>query len=198
MRRNELSDMIVSINMSIKDKKIVVGMTGGIACYKACGVVSRLAQEGAEVSVLMTEAATKFVGPLTLESLSGRPVQTSLWDAVENYTSEHVDLARWCDLMLIAPASANTIAKMAGGLCDNVVTTVACALDAGKPLVLAPSMNEGMWLNPMTQRNVKTLVELRGVKLVGPGKGWQACRTEGSGRMSEVEEIVEAVVGVLE
>ena len=94
---------------------------------------------------------------------------------------------------MVAPASANTIAKMAGGICDNVVTTVACALDVGKPLVLAPSMNEGMWLNPMTQRNVKDLVEMRGVKMVGPGEGWQACRTEGAGRMSEVDEIVAAV-----
>ncbi|MHC4996728.1 MAG: flavoprotein [Planctomycetota bacterium] len=181
----------------LNGKRVVVALTGGIACYKACGVVSRLVQQGAEVTAMMTDAATKFVGPLTLESLSGRAVQTSLWQAVDNYTSEHVDLARWCDAMLIAPASANTIAKLAGGICDNVVTAVACALPTDTPLIVAPSMNEGMWLNPLTQRNVKTLVEVRGVRMIGPGEGWQACRTEGAGRMSEPDEIVEAMAEIL-
>jgi phosphopantothenoylcysteine decarboxylase/phosphopantothenate--cysteine ligase len=183
----------MAISNPLEAKRIAVALTGGIACYKACTVVSKLVQDGAEVTVLMTDAATKFVGPLTLESLSGRAVQTSLWHAVDNYTSEHVDLARWCDAMLIAPASANTLAKLAAGICDNVVTTIACALPSGTPLIAAPSMNEGMWLNPITQRNIQTLVDLRGVHIIGPGAGWQACRTEGAGRMSEPEEIVEAL-----
>ncbi len=182
---------------TLKDKRILVGITGGIACYKTAMLVSRMVQAGAEVTALMTEAATRFVTPLTFESLSGRPVFTSQWQQVDDHSSQHIALARSADLMVIAPASANTIAKLAAGLCDNVVTTVACALPRQTPLLLAPAMNEQMWENPITQRNLKTLKDLLGYHTVGPESGWQACRTAGPGRMSEPDAIFEAVCKLL-
>lgn len=178
-------------------KRIIVAVTGGIACYKVCTVVSRLAQAGAEVTVLMTESATRFVGSLTFQSLSGRPVHTSQWDSVDAHDSQHIALARGAHLMLIAPASTNTIAKLAAGIADNVVTIVASALPRSTPVVLAPAMNAEMWENPLTQRNLATLKDVLGWKTVGPNEGWQACRTKGFGRMSEPEEILEAVNKIL-
>lgn len=181
----------------LKSRRILLGVTGGIACYKSAALVSRLAQAGAEVTVLMTEAAARFVGPLTFESLSGRPVYTSQWQQVENHESQHIALARAAELMVIAPASANTIAKLAAGLCDNAVTTVACALPRNVPVLLAPAMNSEMWENPITQRNLRALQETLGYKLVGPETGWQACRTQGMGRMSEPDKIFDAAMSLL-
>src|SRR5687768_15984040 len=122
-------------------RRLIVALSGGIACYKTATVVSRLVQGGAEVTVLMTDAATRFIAPLTFESLSGRPVYTSQRQQVESHDSQYVSLARSADLMVIAPASANTIAKLAAGICDSVVTTVALALARKTPLLLAPAMN---------------------------------------------------------
>ncbi|MBI1370421.1 MAG: hypothetical protein GC162_17435 [Planctomycetes bacterium] len=187
----------MSTPTAISGKRLVVAVTGGIACYKSCTLVSRLVQAGGEVSVLMTEAATHFVGPLTFESLSGRPVYVSQWQQNENRDSQHIALARQADLMVIAPASTNTIAKLAAGLCDNVVTTVAAALPRTTPLLIAPAMNEQMWENPITQRNVATLRDVLHVHIVGPDAGWQACRTKGAGRMSEPEAILEATARLL-
>lgn len=181
----------------LKDKTVIVAVTGGIAAYKSCTLVSRLAQSGASVSVLMTESAKRFVGELTFEALSGRPVHSSLWDQVEAHDSQHVNLARSASLMIIAPASANTIAKLAHGICDNVVTTVACALPRTTPVLFAPSMNAQMWENPITQKNFEILRDVLGYHPVGPGTGWQACRTMGSGRMSEPEAIFEQAVQLL-
>ena len=178
---------------SLSGKHFIVAVTGGIACYKTCTLVSRLVQAGGEVTVLMTEAATKFIAPLTFESLSGRPVYQSLWQPVENFDSQHVALARAADVMVIAPASANTIAKLAHGMCDNVVTTVACALPRTTPVLVAPSMNAEMWTNPMTQQNIQALREVLGYQIIGPDEGWQACRTKGPGRMSEPEAILDAI-----
>ena len=178
-------------------RSIIYAVTGGIAAYKSAMVVSRLVQSGASVTVLMTEAATRFVGSLTFQSLSGKPVYTSQWQADENHDAQHVALARGADLMVIAPASANTIAKLANGLADNVVTNVALALPRETPVLIAPAMNAMMWDSPVTQRNMTTLTDLLGWKTVGPNSGWQACRTEGAGRMSEPEEILEAIAAAL-
>ena len=181
-------------------KSVIVAVTGGIAAYKSATLVSRLAQAGHTVTVLMTEAATRFVAPLTFEALSGRPVYTSIWQQVEHHDSQHIALARAADAMVIAPASANTIAKLAHGLCDNLVTTVACALPrepVAVPVFLAPSMNAEMWASPITQRNVRTLTEQLGWSIIGPAEGWQACRTRGAGRMSEPDEILKALAPVL-
>lgn len=179
--------------VDLTGKRVLVALSGGIACYKTATVVSRLVQRGAEVTVLMTESAARFIGPLTFESLSGRPVYTSQWQQVENHDSQHIALARSAHLMLIVPASANTIAKLAAGICDNVVTTVACALPRTTPLLLAPAMNAEMWDSPITQRNLRALQDLLRCELIGPEEGWQACRTSGMGRMSEAETIVERV-----
>jgi phosphopantothenoylcysteine decarboxylase/phosphopantothenate--cysteine ligase len=179
---------------SLSGKRIAVGLSGGIACYKTATLVSRLVQQGADVRVMMTEAATRFVGPLTFQSLSGKPVLTSIWQADDHPDSQHVGVARWCDLLVIAPATANLIAKLAHGLTDDVVSLVACALPASTPLLIAPAMNADMWASPIVQKNVATLDALDNVTLIGPESGWQACRTEGAGRMSEPEAILETIV----
>lgn len=182
---------------AVKGRQIVVALSGGIACYKTAFVVSRLAQAGAGVSVLMTDAATRFVTPLTFQALSGRPVYTSQWEHVESQDPQHISLARGAALMLIAPCTMDMMAKLASGRTDDVVALVASAVDRTRqPCLLAPSMNAVMWSQPATQRAAKQLVE-DGFALIGPDSGWQACRTEGVGRMSEPDEILAAVARAL-
>lgn len=183
--------------LSLADRRIIVGVTGGIAAYKTATVVSRLAQAGAQVTVCMTEAATRFVTALTFQALSGRPVYTSQWEHVESQDPQHISLARSAECMVIAPCSMDTLAKLATGRTDDVVTLIASAIDRGRtPVLVAPSMNEVMWRQPSNQRNVRTLAE-DGFGFIGPGEGWQACRTVGVGRMSEPEEIVQAVAAAV-
>lgn len=178
---------------SVKGRRIVIGVTGGIAAYKTCTVVSRLAQAGAQVTVLMTENATKFVTPLTFQALSANPVYTSAWEHVESKDPQHVSLARDAGLVLIAPCTMDCMAKLAHGMTDDIVALVLSATDRRKtPVLLAPSMNDAMWNQPSTQRNLQTLIA-DGFEMVGPGEGWQACRTNGTGRMSEPEVLLEAV-----
>ncbi|MEX0744235.1 MAG: flavoprotein [Phycisphaeraceae bacterium] len=174
-------------------RRVAVALAGGIACYKTATLVSRLAQAGAEVRVLMTESATRFVTPLTFQSLSGKPVLTSIWQSDDKPDSQHVGVARSCDLLVIAPATADLLAKLAAGLADDVVCLVAAAMPRETPVLLAPAMNAQMWESPITQRNLTTLRELLGWRVVGPESGWQACRTLGAGRMSEPEAIYDAV-----
>ncbi len=176
----------------LADRRILVGLTGGIACYKTASLVSRFVQAGAQVTVMMTEAATHFVAPLTFQTLSGRPVYTSMWQADENHDSQHIALARQCDLVVLAPATANIIAKLAHGICDDLVSTVICALPRKTPVLVAPAMNAEMWANPITRGNVAKLHDPLGYHVVGPEEGWQACRTSGAGRMSEPDTIAEA------
>ena len=178
-------------------RRIVVALTGGIACYKVAPLVSSIVQHGAEVRVIMTEAAARFVGPVTFESLSGRPVAQSIWHAQQDHESPHVAIARWCELFLIAPATADIIAKLAAGICDDVVSLSACALPRTTPVLLAPAMNEQMWENPITRRNIETLRQTLGYHTVGPEEGWQACRTSGPGRMAEPDQIIAAAAGHL-
>lgn len=182
---------------AFRDRKVLVGLSGGIACYKVATVVSRLVQAGASVRVIMTEAATRFVAPLTFQALSGSSVLTSVWQADDRPDSQHVGLARWCDLLVIAPATADLIAKLAAGLADDIVCLTAAALPRSTPVLLAPAMNTQMWENPITQRNVETLRQLAGYHTVGPEAGWQACRTSGAGRMSEPEAILDAAAKLL-
>lgn len=182
---------------SIRGRKIIVAVTGGIACYKVCTLVSRLAQAGADVRVIMTESAAKFVGPLTFQSLSGQAVLTSMWQADDHPESQHIGLARWCDLLIIAPASANTIARIAHGLCDDIVSLTVNALPRDTPVLVAPAMNSDMWANPITQQNVQSLRGVLQYEFIGPDTGWQACRTKGPGRMSEPEAIFDAATALL-
>jgi phosphopantothenoylcysteine synthetase/decarboxylase len=178
-------------------RHVLLAVTGGIACYKAASLTSLLVQQGAQVRVAMTEAATQFVGPLTFQSLSGQPTITTIWQSQDHHESQHVGIARWCDLMIIAPASADIIAKLTAGICDDVVSLTACALPKSTPVLLAPSMNADMWANPIVQRNLTTVKETLSYQTVGPGEGWQACRTEGAGRMSEPVSILEAAEHLL-
>lgn len=179
-------------------KKVLIALSGGIACYKTATLVSRLVQAGAEVRVIMTDAATKFITPLTLQSLSGHPVLASMWDHDDRPDSQHVGLARWCDVFCIAPCSADMIAKLAHGLTPDLVSLTASALPAETPLLLAPAMNADMWANPVCQRNLTLMRELLpNLNEVGPDEGWQACRTNGGGRMSEAEAIRDAIIETL-
>jgi len=182
----------------LEGKKILICLSGGIACYKVATLVSRLVQRGAEVRVIMTNAATKFITPLTLQSLSGHPVLTSMWDHDDRPDSQHVGPARWCDILCIAPCSADMIAKLTHGMTPDIVSLTASALPSDTPLLIAPAMNADMWANPICQHNLKTLRELLpNLHQIGPDEGWQACRTQGGGRMSEPEAIRDAIVGVL-
>lgn len=176
---------------------ILVGVSGGIAAYKTCFLVSRLAQAGAQVTVAMTPEAAKFVTPLTYQALSGRPVYTSAWDHIESSDPQHVSLARHCRVAIVAPCTMNCMAKLATGLTDDVVTLILSAIDRSRtPVLLAPAMNAAMWGQNSTQRNVATL-RGDGFRIVGPADGWQACRTSGPGRMTEPEDLFEAVVNAL-
>lgn len=184
----------------VQGRKILMGLSGGIACYKVATLVSRLVQRGASVRVIMTQAATHFVTPLTFQSLSGHSVLTSLWQSDDHPDSQHIGLARWADLYIIAPCTANTLAKLACGLCDDLVSLTACALPREPkmaPVLLAPAMNAQMWDNPITQRNLAIVRELLQYQTIGPASGWQACRTSGVGRMSEPEAILTAAEKLL-
>jgi len=175
-------------------KKIVVGVTGSIAAFKVAGWVSALAQEGAEVSVVMTESACRFVAPLTFSALSGRSVLSDMFTAEETRSISHVQLGEEADLILIAPATANTIAKIAHGLADDLLTTTVLAADA--PVLVAPAMNSRMLMNPVTQRNIEILKEL-GHGIIEPESGMMACKTEGPGRLAEWEDVREQLLAAL-
>ena len=178
----------------LNGKHVVLGVTGGIAAYKACEVVSRLRKLHAEVDVIMTENATKLVQPLTFETLSYRPVCVDTFSRTESWDVKHISLAQKADVMVVAPATANLIAKLAHGIADDMLSTTLLATKA--PILLAPAMNTGMWTAQATQDNLKLLLS-RGVKTVGPGSGFLACGDSGDGRMSEPEEIVEAIKAIL-
>ena len=158
--------------MSLQGKHIVLGVTGSIAAYKAADLTRRLRDAGAEVRVVMTAGATEFITPLTMQSLSGHPVATTLLDADEESAMGHIALARWADWVLIAPASADTLARLVQGRADDVLTALCLATEA--PLAVAPAMNNKMWSHPATQANLAILRE-RGVQQIGPASGDQAC-----------------------
>lgn len=178
----------------VRDRNILLCVCGGIAAYKSAALVRRLGDAGARVQVAMTEAATRFVSPLTFQALSGRSVRTSLWDEAAEAAMGHIELARWPDQVLVAPATANTLAKLAHGLADDLVSTLCLATSA--PLAVAPAMNRQMWAHPATQANVE-LLRSRGVRVLGPAAGGQACGEVGEGRMLEPEEIVAALEGAV-
>jgi len=177
---------------------IIVAVTGGIAAYKTATVVSRLAQRGAELTVLMTEPATKFVGPITFQALSGKPVYTSAWEHVESHDPQHIALATRSRAVLVAPCTMDAMARLATGRADDIVSLVLSAIDrATTPVLLAPSMNEVMWRQPATTRNLETLTG-DGFEVVAPGEGWQACRAVGPGRMAEPEDLIVALEMAIE
>ena len=180
--------------MDLTGREIVLGVTGGIAAYKSAEVVSRLRHLGANVHVIMTKNATEFVSPLTFQTLSANQVVTDTFQAPEYWNVEHVALAKRAEIFVIAPATANIMAKMACGIADDMLSTTVLATKA--PVLLAPAMNTGMWTAAATQANLKTLQE-RGIEFIGPESGILACGDEGAGRMSEPEAIVAAICNKL-
>ena len=172
----------------LKGKKIVLGVTGGIAVYKAVDLVSRLRKQGCQVRVVMTEHAQQFVTPLTFKEISGNQVAVSMWSGNQEFNVEHIALANWADAFVVAPATANIIAKMAYGLADDLLSTTLLAAQA--PIVVCPAMNTGMDENAATQENIATL-QGRGVTVMPPAVGKLACGTSGAGRLPEPQEIVE-------
>ena len=180
--------------MDLTGKEIVLGVTGGIAAYKSAEIVSRLRHSGANVHVIMTRNATEFIAPLTFQTLSANQVVTDTFEAPEYWNVEHVALAKLADIFVVAPATANILAKMASGIADDMLSTTLLATKA--QILVAPAMNTGMWTAPATQNNVKVLKE-RGVRMIGPESGMLACGDEGAGRMSEPETIVGEICRIL-
>lgn len=176
--------------MSLKGKQIVVGLTGGIACYKVPNLVRLLRKEDAIVQVIMTEAATKFITPLTLETVSDRAVAVKLFPQDEFVSTRHIDFSDWADLIIVAPATANFMGKISAGISNDLLTTVVCAHK--KPILIAPAMNPGMWENAVTQKNFEFLKSLKH-KFVEPSEGEMACDHFGVGRMAEPEEIFKRI-----
>ena len=175
----------------LQDRNILLGVTGGIAAYKAVDLASKLTAAGAGVRTVMTESACRFVAPKSFEAVTGAPVFTSLWSDPQGHQMSHIALADWAQIVVVAPATADIMAKVANGICDDLLSTVLCTCWA-TPTLLAPAMNTRMWENPATQRNVETL-RATGVRLVGPCAGRLACGTEGLGRMAEPQEILAAI-----
>lgn len=172
------------------NKKIVLGICGGIAAYKSAYLVRELTRLGAIVRVVMTPSAEAFITPMTLQALSGQEVRSALFDSTAERAMGHIELARWADVFVIAPLSANTLAKLAHGFADNLLSTLYLVTET--PVLVCPAMNHSMWEHPATQANYQLLMK-RGVIFVGPDKGSQACGEEGFGRMSEVEQIISAL-----
>lgn len=174
---------------------VLLGVTGGIAAYKAVDLAGRLITAGADVNTVMTENACRFVGPVSFEAITRSNVFTDMWSAPPQYRIGHISLADWADIVVVAPATANIIGKIANGINDDLLSTTLCAcwpLTESGAVLLAPAMNEKMWANAAVQKNVQTLKQM-GIRLVGPAEGRLACGTRGPGRMSEPQEIVEAI-----
>ncbi|PZP55730.1 MAG: phosphopantothenate synthase, partial [Azospira oryzae] len=176
-------------------KSLLLGLTGGIAVYKAAELTRLLVQEGVSVQVVMTRAATRFVAPATFQALSGNPVYTDLWDPRVGNHMAHIELSRAVRAILVAPASADFLAKLAHGLADDLLSTLCLAREC--PLLVAPAMNRQMWANPATQRNVAQLAA-DGVEILGPASGDQACGETGPGRMLEPGELLEAALAMFQ
>lgn len=173
---------------AVNGLKILLGVSGGVAVYKAVDLASKLTAAGAVVSTVMTDNACRFVLPKSFEAVTCRPVYTSMWENQQDFEIGHISLADIADLVVIAPATANIIGKMAGGICDDLLSTTLCACWQ-KKILIAPAMNEKMWTNPAVQKNIKTLKEI-GLEIIGPEKGRLACGTEGLGRMTEPVDIL--------
>jgi phosphopantothenoylcysteine decarboxylase/phosphopantothenate--cysteine ligase len=180
--------------MELAGKHILLGLTGGIACYKSAEFCRLLIKAGATVQVVMTEAATQFITPVTMQALSGRPVHTSQWDVREANNMPHINLSREADAIVLAPASADFIARLVQGRSDELLSLLCLARPIDRvPLLIAPAMNREMWIHPATQRNLQQ-VDADGARVLGVGNGWQACGETGDGRMLEADQLLEEVV----
>jgi len=176
---------------TLRAVKVLLGVSGGISAYKSVDLASKLTAAGAKVQTVMTQAACQLIGPKSFEAVTCSAVFTKLWSSTEDYSSSHISLRQWSDVVVVAPATADIIGKTANGICDDLLSTTLCVC-CGKPLLFAPAMNSNMWNNPAVQRNVAMLKEM-GVEFIGPEQGRLACGTEGIGRMSEPEDILKAI-----
>lgn len=170
---------------------VLLGVSGGIAAYKAVDLASKLTASGANVKTVMTENAGRLVGPKSFEAVTGSEVYASMWEGPEGHKVSHINLAGWADIVVVAPATANIIGKIANGICDDLLSTTLCVCWQ-KPMLLAPAMNNNMWDNPAVQRNIKLAKDI-GFQITGPVKGRLACGAEGIGRMAEPQDILQAV-----
>jgi phosphopantothenoylcysteine synthetase/decarboxylase len=174
---------------------ILLGVTGGVAAYKAVDLASKLTAAGAGVKTVITESACRLIQPKSFEAVTQSAVFTTMWGQPGEYRISHIELVDWADIVVVAPATANILGKIANGICDDMLSTILCScwpLVESEAVILAPAMNNNMWANPAVQHNVKTLEE-RGFKLIGPEEGRLACGTEGIGRMSEPQDILSAI-----
>lgn len=183
--------------MDLSGKKILLGLTGGIACYKSAEFARAMIREGASVQVVMTDSAQKFITPVTMQALTGHTVFTDSWDDRLENNMPHIDLTRQADLVVIAPCSANFMSKLANGLCDDLLSTLCLARPSHIPFLIAPAMNAEMWKKPATQRNVGQL-KADGVQVIGPASGYQACGEIGDGRMLEPAQMLEETIAALQ
>ena len=179
---------------TLAGKEVIIAVCGGIAAYKGCEVVSKLAQLGAGVTVVMSREAQQFVTPLTFQALSGRPVRTDIFDLPDSSDPQHIGLTERADLMLVAPATSNLLAKVAAGLCDDLISLMICA--AACPVIFAPAMNSRMWDHPVAQENFAKLASI-GYRFIGPESGYLACRNVGVGRMSEPAKLIDELTKML-
>ena len=179
--------------MALQGKHILVGISGGIAAYKIPELIRGLVKAGAEVRVATTRHALEFVTELTLQTVSGHPVYSDVFAAINAHATEHISLPEWCDAMIVAPATANVVAKMAAGIADDALTTTICSCVARKPILIAPAMNDKMWENPATQHAVETIRSWQNVRVIEPAEAPLACGIVGKGRMPEAEELQEAL-----
>jgi phosphopantothenoylcysteine decarboxylase/phosphopantothenate--cysteine ligase len=175
----------------IEGLKVLLGVSGGVAVFKAVDLASKLTGAGAKVRTVMTDSACRLVGPKSFEAVTGSAVYTDLWATAEDHKIGHVALAQWADVVVVAPATANIIGKVANGICDDLLSTVLCTCWS-KPTLVAPAMNSDMWDNPAVQRNIETVKKM-GWEVAGPERGRLACGVEGIGRMSEPKDILEAI-----
>jgi phosphopantothenoylcysteine decarboxylase/phosphopantothenate--cysteine ligase len=176
-------------------RNILLGVSGGVAAYKAVDLASKLTAAGATVNTIMTENACRLICPKSFEAVTGQPVYTNMWQTGEEFKIGHISIADWADIVVVAPATANIIGKIANGICDDLLSTTLCVcwpfIKSGAA-ILAPAMNNNMWNNPAVQRNIKIIKEI-GFQLIGPVEGRLACGTEGIGRMSEPQDILKAI-----
>jgi phosphopantothenoylcysteine decarboxylase/phosphopantothenate--cysteine ligase len=179
--------------MRLSNKHILVGISGGIAAYKIPELIRSLVKAGAEVRVATTQNALEFVTELTLQTVSGSRVYSDVFAAINEHSTEHISLPDWCDAMIVAPATANVVAKMAAGIADDALTTTICSCVARKPIIVAPAMNDKMWENPATQHAIETIRTWENVQVIEPDCGPLACGTSGKGRMPEIEVLQEAL-----
>jgi phosphopantothenoylcysteine decarboxylase/phosphopantothenate--cysteine ligase len=183
------------VTSTLNNKTILLGVSGGIAAYKACDLASKLTGAGAAVRTVMTENACRLISPKSFEAVTGQPVYTSLWNEPGEHSMGHISLADWAQAVIVAPATANIIAKAAHGICDDLLSTTLCVCWE-TPMLFAPAMNTRMWHNPVVRKNIEAIIE-RGANIVGPGEGRLACGTSGPGRMIEPEMLVASVQKLL-